>query len=174
MMRYLWLVKQTMDRFPSVKMVQVARGQNRHIDFLATLASSSTKGIPQLITVELVAEPSISAGAGVSQVAMVEPCWMDPIIKFLAEDHFSDDEKEAEKVHQTTAWYWLSVDHKLYRRSFGRLYLQCQHPSKVGELLDELHDGACGSHLGGRSLAHWALTQGFWWPQMQKDANEYA
>ena len=37
----------------------------------------------------------------------------------------------------------------------------------------ELHEGVCDSHVGGRSLAHRAMTQGFWWPQMQKDAMEY-
>ena len=98
MMKYLRLVKQTMDRFRSVKMVQVVRGQNRHADSLATLASSSTEGIPRLIKVELVAEPSISVGAGVSLVATVGPCWMDPIINFLAEDRVPADEKEAKKV----------------------------------------------------------------------------
>ena len=86
MMEYLRLAKQTMDCFLSVKVVQVARGQNWHTDFLATLASSSTEGIPRLIKAELIIEPSISAGIGVSLVAMVEPCWMDPIISFLAED----------------------------------------------------------------------------------------
>ena len=99
MIRYLRLVKQTMDHFLSINMVQVVRGQNRHNESLATLVSSSTEGIPQLIKVDLVAEPSISAGAGVSLVATVEPCWMDPIIKFLAEDWVPDDEKEVEKVH---------------------------------------------------------------------------
>ena len=99
MMKYLPLVKQTMDRFLSVKMVQVVRGQNRHVDSLATLVSSSTEGIPQLIKVELVAEPSIIAGAGVSLVATVGPCWMDPIIKLLAEDQVPNDEKEAKKVY---------------------------------------------------------------------------
>ena len=99
MIRYLRLVKQTMDHFLNVKMVQVVRGQNRHTDSLATLVSSSTEGIPRLIKVELVAEPSISAGVGVSLVATVKPCWMDPIIKFLAKDWVPDDEKEAEKVH---------------------------------------------------------------------------
>ena len=66
MMKYLRLVKQTMDRFPCVKMVQVARGQYRHADSLATLASSSTEGISQLIKVKLVAKPSIHAGECVS------------------------------------------------------------------------------------------------------------
>ena len=47
---------------------------------------------------ELVAEQSIHVGVGVSLVTTVEPCWMDPIIDFLAEDRVPADEKEAEKV----------------------------------------------------------------------------
>ena len=114
MIEYLWLVKQTMDHSLSVKVVQVARGQNRHADSLATLALSSTKGIPRLIKVELITESSISAGVGVSLVATVEPCRIDPIISFLAEDRVPDDEKEAEKVCKIATRYWLSVDCKLY------------------------------------------------------------
>ena len=46
MMEYLRLVKQTMDRFLNIKVDQVAKGQNWHADSLATLALSSTEGIP--------------------------------------------------------------------------------------------------------------------------------
>ena len=53
----------------------------------------------------------------------VEPCWMDPIIDFLAEDRMPVDENEAEKVRQTVVWYWLFADRKLYRRSFDGPYL---------------------------------------------------
>ena len=56
-------------------------------------------------------------------VATVEPCWMDPIISFLTEDQVLANEKEAKKVHQIAAWYWLSADRKLYRRSFDGFYL---------------------------------------------------
>ena len=52
----------------------MARGQNRHGDSLATLASSLTKEMPQLIKVEVVAEPSIDARVGVSVVAISELC----------------------------------------------------------------------------------------------------
>ena len=74
MMEYLQLVKQTMNQFLKAKVVQVARGQNRHANFLATLASSLTEEVPQLIKVELVAEPSIDARVGVLVVAIAEPC----------------------------------------------------------------------------------------------------
>ena len=86
MMEYLQLVKWAMDCFLSVRVVQMARGQNRHADSLATLASSLTEGIPRLIKVELVIEPSINARVGVSLMTTAEPCWMDPIIDFLVKD----------------------------------------------------------------------------------------
>ena len=62
---------------------------------------------------------------------------------------------------------------QVIRRSFEGPYLSCLHPEKVSELLAELHVGVCGNHVKGRSLAHRAMTQGFWWPHMQKDAAEY-
>ena len=44
------------------------------------------------------AEPSIDVRANVSVVAVFEPCWMDPIIDFLAEGRVLADGKEADKV----------------------------------------------------------------------------
>lgn len=98
---------------------------------------------------------------------------MNPIIDFLVDDRVPDNEKEANKIRKVAARYCLSKDRKLYRRSFGGPYLLCLHPEKVGQLLAELHERVCGSDVGGQSLVHQAMTQGFWWPQMQKDVVEY-
>ena len=43
----------------------------------------------------------------------------------------------------------------------------------MNEVLTELHEGVCSSYVGGHSLAYRAMTQGFWWPRMQRDAAEY-
>ena len=83
---------------------------------------------------------------------------MDPIIDFLVEDRVSNDEKEAGRVHRIATRYWLFEDCKLHRRSFEGPYLLCLHPSKVDKLLTELHEGVCGSHVGGHLLAHRAMT----------------
>ena len=98
---------------------------------------------------------------------------MDFIVDFLAEDRILDDEKKASKVRWVASRYWLLADKKLYRRSFGGPYLLCLHPGKVNEVLTELHKGVCSSHVGGYSLAYWAMTQGIWWPRMQRDAAKY-
>ena len=46
----------------------------------------------------MVAEPSIDARVKVSMVTVFEPCWMDPIIDFLAEDRLPTDCKEADRM----------------------------------------------------------------------------
>ena len=74
MIEYLRLVRQIMNQFLKVKVVQVARGQNRHVNSLATLASSLIEEVPRLIKVELVAQLSMDAGVGVSVVAISKPC----------------------------------------------------------------------------------------------------
>ena len=88
---------------------------------------------------------------------------MDLYISFLSNGSLLIDSKELEKVRRMSARFWLSKDKKLYQRLFGGPYLLCLHPNRVTELLAELHEGICGGHLGGRSLAHQAMIQGFWW-----------
>ena len=107
------MVRQTMNQFLKAKVVQVARGHNRHVDSLATMVSSLIEEVPRLIKVELVAEPSINTRVGVLVVAISEPCWMNPIINFLAEDRVLEDENEVGRVRRVATWYWLSVDRKL-------------------------------------------------------------
>ena len=121
MKKYLQVVKRVMGKFPTTKVIQVSRGQNKHDDSLATLASTMTEDVPYMIKVDLITEPSINTitnvgivEINVTAVLMGELCWMDSIVDFLAEDRISDDKKEASKVHRVASRYWLSADKKLY------------------------------------------------------------
>ena len=98
---------------------------------------------------------------------------MDSIIQFLKEDILPEEKVEADKVRRKATSYWLSEDHRLHKRSFLGPYLLCVHPDQTESLLEDMHEGICGSHTGGRSLAHRAITQGYWWPNMQREALEY-
>ena len=98
---------------------------------------------------------------------------MDSISQFLEKDILPEEKSEAEKVQRKAPRFWLSEDRKLYNRSFSGPCLLCVHPEASESLLEELHEGVSGSHTGGRSLSHRAFTQGYWWPSMQKEAQEY-
>jgi len=91
---------------------------------------------------------------------------MDSIVLFLKEEVLPEVKSKAEKIRRKAPRFWLSKDHKLYKRSFFGPYLLCIHPEAVELLLEELHEGICGSHMGGRFLSHRSLTQGYWWPNM--------
>ena len=99
--------------------------------------------------------------------------WKDPIIEFLAKKVLLNETKKAKKTQRVVARFWLSQGQRLYKRSFGGPHLLCLHPSRVNDLLAKLYEGICGSHARGHSLAHQAMTQGFWWLRMQRDAVEY-
>ena len=98
---------------------------------------------------------------------------MDAIVLFLRKDILPVDKLKADKIRRKATRFWLSKDQKLYKRSFSRPYLLCIHPKVSELLLEELHEGIYGRHTGGRYLSHRAITQGYWWPNMQKEAQEY-
>ena len=83
---------------------------------------------------------------------------MDSIVRFLKEDILPEEKIKANKIRRKAISYWLSEDHKLYRHSFSGPYLLCVPPELTESLLEELHEGICGSHTGGKSLAHRAIT----------------
>ena len=86
---------------------------------------------------------------------------MDPIVTFLKDDILPEGKLEAEKIRRNATRFWLSEDHKLYKLSYSGPYLLCVHPEASELLLEELHERIYGSHIGGRSLSHQALTQGY-------------
>ena len=86
----------------------------------------------------------------------VGPSWMDPIVRFIKDDILPKEKSEAEKIQINAPRFWLFEDHKLYKCSHP--YLLCIHPEASELLFEELHGGIYGSHTGGRSLLHQAIT----------------
>ena len=138
------------------------------------LATSSAQNFPQVILVEDLYKPT-EKRRETAQIHQIRTgsSWMDSIIQILREDTLPEERIEADKVRRKTIRFWLSENQKLYKCSFLGPYLLCIHPEMTKSLLEELHEGICESHTGGRSLAHRAINQGYWWPNMQREAQEY-
>ena len=166
MQGYLSQVKCLQLKFDSFDLLHVPRSDNAHEDSLAMFATSSAQDLPRVILVEDLYKPArIGETVQINQIR-AGPRWMDSIIRFLREDILPEEKIEADKIRRKATSYWLSENHKLYKRSFSGPYLLCVHPELTESLLEELHEGICGSHTRGRSLAHRAITQGYWWPNM--------
>lgn len=171
---YMKTANSLLAKFDHHELNQITWDQNTHADALACLASTINSEIKQIIEVQFVPEPSIASSESV-QVNVIKPSlsWMDPIAAFLSSEQLPMDKKEAHKLRNKALRYYLDPQGKLYKKSLSGPYLECVHPDKVEELLSEIHEGNCGAHSSGRSLAHRAVMQGYYWPTMQTDAECY-
>ncbi|XP_065617382.1 uncharacterized protein LOC136062358 [Quercus suber] len=142
MQEYLSQVKRLQSEFSLFSLSHIPRSGNSHADSLATLTTSSATSLPRIILVEHLKRAGEVAREAVPihQVG-VGPSWMDPITRFLKDDVLPEEKSEAEKIRRSASRFWLSEDHKLYRRSYSGPYLLCAYPEAVELLLEELYEG---------------------------------
>ncbi|XP_074300040.1 uncharacterized protein LOC141631242 [Silene latifolia] len=53
-------------------------------------------------------------------------------------------------------------------------YLRCLEPHEAKQVIEEIHDGYCGNHKGGRRLASKVLRTGYFWPTLKADYLAYS
>ena len=138
---------------------------------MAKLASIKDADLLDAVFVEFLAELSIYPQQGVMELTQ-EPLWMDPIVAYLKTGKQPDDKIEVRILQLKVARYIL-YDNKLYRRCYPIPLLKCVTPLEVKYIMREIHEGICGNHAGGQSLAFKALRQGYYLPPMKMDCMEY-
>ena len=171
MTKYASLVKQKLSTLSSWKLKHVPKDRNDRADALAAIAASLP--IKETIYVPIYYQPGSSIlHTQVSQIEEVPPSWMGPIRLYIATGELPNDRGRAYKIQIQSARFFL-IDGQLYKRSLSGPYLKCITPEQGQYVLAELYEGICGNHPGGRTLAHRAHTQGYYWPTMKSDAVDY-
>ena len=69
---------------------------------------------------------------------------------------------------------YILYDERLYRRGFSTPLLKCVDLTEGNYILREIHEGFCGNHSGGQSLAHKVIRQGYFWPILRIDTMTFA
>ncbi|KAK3037284.1 hypothetical protein RJ639_029696 [Escallonia herrerae] len=164
-------LKTLASKFKNFTIQQIPLDQNTQADTLSRLASSEVPDVQRLVYLEFLKERSISPQTEIGVVDQ-EPCWMDIIIKYFSTCELPSERHEGRNLRVKAARYAL-VDEVLYKKSFSLPYLRCLRPSESLYALQEVHEGICGQHLGGRTLAQKILRQGYYWPTIQKETIEF-
>ena len=156
MTKYASLAKQKLSTLSTWRLEHVPRDHNETADALAAVAASLP--VRETIYLPIYYKPDSSIlHTQVSQIQEAPPSWMDPIRIYIATGELPDDRNIAHKIQIQSARFSI-VDGQLYKRSLGRPYLKCLTPEQGQYVLAELHEGVCGNHPGGRTLAHRAHT----------------
>jgi len=97
---------------------------------------------------------------------------MTPYKRYLA-DGILLLEPTARKIKKNSAKYTRN-DGELFRQGFTHPILVCVGGDQCARIMAELHEGICGSHIGGRSLASKTIRAGYYWPTIRENCTRYA
>ncbi|KAK2397192.1 hypothetical protein QL285_058795 [Trifolium repens] len=170
LIKYLERVRAMSSLFNSFELVYVPREQNAIADLLSKLASTKKPGSNRTFIQETIVNPSITEEPVLMIVESED--WRVSIIRYLQKDELPTAREEAYKISRMSAWYSMLGD-KLYKRGFSGPLMLCVSPKEAKGILEEVHEGSCGSHIGARALAGKILRAGFYWPEMHRDATRY-
>ncbi|KAK2435873.1 hypothetical protein QL285_020900 [Trifolium repens] len=170
LVKYLEKVQSLASQFKRFEVIYVPREQNARADLLSKLASTKKPGNNRTVIQETIAKPS----AETDEILMVVEGndWRYPLIRYLQSEILPEEKEEAARLKKAATHYAMIGD-KLYKRGFSAPMLLCVGELESQRILKEIHDGSCGNHIGGRSLAGKVIRAGFFWPTILQDAKSY-
>ncbi|XP_072071969.1 uncharacterized protein [Arachis hypogaea] len=175
MKRYLEKILEHLRQFLETEVTHITQELNSRADTLSKLANTKPGGNNRILIQETLQEPSVMKTDNkldVLPVLGLNVGWMTPLVEYLKFDILPEKQKEAKKLRREAQNYTL-VQNILYKRGISTSLLKCVPTSKIEEVLEEVHNGICGNHLGVRSLARKVIRAGFFWPTLQKDATDF-
>lgn len=86
---------------------------------------------------------------------------MDSIVSYLGYGKLLDDKLNIERLRYKSASY-IILQGVHYKRGFTTPYLMFLDYEEADYMMREIHEGICGNHSGGRTLAHKFIRQGYY------------
>ncbi|VFQ83765.1 unnamed protein product [Cuscuta campestris] len=145
--------------------------QNAEADVLSKLSAESPEYISKLTTVEELATPTLNRNE-VIWVSADPPEWLDRLAKYIEDGEALEDPQEARLLRMRAPTYKVQ-DGILYKQSYNGVLLRCLRAAEAKALMEEIHEGVCAAHQGPYSVSRKAIIQGYFWPTMKKDCEEY-
>ncbi|XP_022867790.1 uncharacterized protein LOC111387466 [Olea europaea var. sylvestris] len=150
---YLQVVRKKLEGFNTTKVKQIPRSQNGHTNTLARLTTS--EGIEEFDSFPMgrISLTSIELDEVVHMMIYPKPTWQDEIVTYLKIGKCPKNFAKAKKLRIRSARYTL-IDDVLYKRGYSTPLLRCLNEKEAQHALQDLHEGICGNHSKGLSLAH--------------------
>jgi len=147
-----------------VQQIRIVEGVKRSHRSL----TQETLKTPKISTYALPEEESM-------QFCLVEggKTWKTPYQRYLAYGILPLEPTEARVAKKNSSKYTL-IDRNLFKHGYTHPTLICVHGEQCTHIMAELHEGICGSHIGGRALSSKVVRAGYYWPTMKDDCTRYA
>ena len=161
--------------FEFIKFDHVSRIENQIADALATLAAMfkiDDCGKMPPITIE---ERGVKAYcSNVEEEEHDGKPWYHDIQMYVKNRTYPPGAIENDKrtIRRLAMNFFLSGD-VLYKRNHDSVLLRCVDEKEAHKIIEEVHEGFCGTHMGGHALTRKILRMGYFWLKMEADCIDY-
>ncbi|RDX72152.1 hypothetical protein CR513_48386, partial [Mucuna pruriens] len=147
LVKYWEKARRMASTFESFTLIHVPRDQNERANLLAKLASMQRRQQKSVIHESL---------------------------QTLTVDHqeVPNDPKKARRIAREASKY-VVVSRHLYRRDFAFPLLRCINKGEAKYVIREVHEGICGTNIGGQALASKIVRVGYYCPTMRNDCMDF-
>ncbi|XP_074336155.1 uncharacterized protein LOC141673317 [Apium graveolens] len=153
-------VQRFLQRFGSARLEGVPREENGNADALAKMGSQMDNVLLEQIPLGIQEIPSILEMSVFQMQEVLQETWMSPILNYIRTGTFPEDKLQARRLRYQATRY-VEYDGVLFKRGFNQSLLQCVD-LEGNYILKERHEGICGNHSRGGSLALKVLRQGYY------------
>nr|XP_025703181.1 uncharacterized protein LOC112803948 [Arachis hypogaea] len=164
--RYWLMAKDLISKFNSFIVLHVNREKNFRADILSKLAATRADTQTSTLSQLTLEKPSIEP-LSVTNITHLRD-WRTPFLEYINTGTIPKDELNPQNFRRRASLY-TKVAGELYRRGFSQPLLKCLNEKEAKEVMDEIHEGVCGNHIGGRSLAAKIVRTGYYWPTLKRD-----
>ncbi|GKB94501.1 reverse transcriptase domain-containing protein [Tanacetum coccineum] len=161
MVKYLVKAKECILGFKSFSIENIPRNMNQKADVLSKLASVAFNHLTKEVLVEVLKERSMECQEVHTVVEEEGDNWMTPIIRCSEEGIWPEDRNKARCLRAKIGQYTMKSD-VLFKKGYLLRMLRCVGPLQANYVIQEIHMGSYGMHIGPRAVVRKAIRQGYY------------
>ncbi|XP_017633077.1 uncharacterized protein LOC108475606 [Gossypium arboreum] len=173
LINYRKLVLELIEVFDDITFCYLPRDENQMADTLATLASMirvNKREDMKPIQMSICEAPAHCYNIG-EEEKTDNHLWYHNILRYVKNREYPDQatENNKRKLMRLTNDYVLDGE-ILYKKRKDQVLLRCVDAVEVKKILEEVHEGVCGTHVNGFTMARKIMRFGYYWSMMERDS----
>ncbi|XP_038999487.1 uncharacterized protein LOC120125050, partial [Hibiscus syriacus] len=175
LVEYRKLVLGLIEEFEEVTFNYLPREENQMADALATLAAAfKMNEHSNMMPIEMKAYEYPAHCFDIEEEDDEGP-WYYDILQYIRYQSYPEQATENDKrtIRRMAAGYVLNGE-ILYKKSMDQVLLRCVDNKEAKMILEEVHEGICGTHANGHVMARQIMRFGYYWSTMETDCINYA
>ncbi|XP_072058036.1 uncharacterized protein [Arachis hypogaea] len=164
--RYWLVAKDLISKFDKFIILHVHREKNIRADILSKLAATRA-GTQSSTLSQLTLEKSSIELLSITSINHLHD-WRTPFLEYINTKVIPRNKPNPQYFKRKASLY-TNIAGELYRHGFSHLLLKCLDKNEANEVMNEVHEGVCRNHIGGRALATKIIRTGYYWPTVKKD-----